>query len=281
MKTETSISILDSLKVFKNHEDYFQTISKLEKPGKWILGQFLTISLFIFVYGFVMGIYHSFFQGLSAGLKLWILFFSSILICFPSFYVIQLILGSQIKLKQVIVIILSGFVMTSSIMLSFSPIAVFFMITGNNYSFLKLLHVGIFIFSGVFGMRIIVEALKYSCEKENIYPKTGVTIFRVWIVVLAFVGIQLAWNLRPFLGDHDRPFEFVRDQDGNFYTAIIHATRDLVIGEKKSRGDHNQIQKRMPNELNTDSSFYDQHLNDSMSPVVIEKGDSSIQKNIQ
>ncbi|MBX2841508.1 MAG: hypothetical protein KTR26_07035 [Flammeovirgaceae bacterium] len=233
METETSISIFDSLKVFKNHEDYFKTIGKLEKPGKWILGQFLTISLFIFIYGFIMGVYHSVFQGFSAGLKLWILFFSSILICFPSFYVIQLILGSQIKLKQVVIIILSGFVMTSSIMLSFSPIAIFFMITGNNYSFLKLLHVGIFIFSGVFGMKIIVEALMYSCEKENIYPKTGVTIFRVWIIVLAFVGIQLAWNLRPFLGDHDRPFEFVREQEGNFYTAIIHSVRDLVVGDNK------------------------------------------------
>ena len=70
-------------------------------------------------------------------------------------------------------------------------------------------------------MNTIIQALKYSCEKKNIYPQTGVVVFRFWVVILAFVGIQLAWNFRPFLGDRGQPFELFRDYEGNFYTAVI------------------------------------------------------------
>jgi len=44
------------------------------------------------------------------------------------------------------------------------------MVTSDNYAFLKLLHVVIFIFSGIFAVKTIVGGLSYSCEKKNIYP---------------------------------------------------------------------------------------------------------------
>src|SRR3989339_500639 len=82
---------------------------------------------------------------------------------------------------------------------AFIPIVIFFMITGGNYYFLQLLHIAIMAFASIFGMKLIIEALKYNCENEDIYPKTGVTIFRIWIVIFLFVSIQLGWNLRPFI----------------------------------------------------------------------------------
>ena len=125
-------------------------------------------------------------------------------------------------------IILSGFLLASAITLSFIPIIIFFLITGNNYHFLQLLHVAVFIFAGIFGMKIIIDALKYACEKKNIYPKTGVTVFKVWIIILAFVGIQLSWNLRPFLGDRNEEFKLFRKYEGNFYTAIVYSFQQLL-----------------------------------------------------
>lgn len=102
------------------------------------------------------------------------------------------------------------------------------MITGNNYAFLKLLHVGIFIFSGIFGMFTIIEALKFSCEKKNVYLKIGINIFKFWIFIFAFVGMQLAWNLRPFVGDKNLPMEIFREKEGNFYLAVIQSMGDLM-----------------------------------------------------
>jgi hypothetical protein len=81
-------------------------------------------------------------------------------------------------------------------------------------------------------MKTIVDALKYSCEKKNVYPQIGVVIFRFWVIILAFIGIQLAWNFRPFLGDRGRPFELFREYEGNFYAALIYSARQLMESDR-------------------------------------------------
>jgi len=125
-------------------------------------------------------------------------------------------------------IILSGFVVFSTIIVSFAPIVIFFMITSDNYAFLKLLHVAIFAFSGIFLVKTIVKGLTYSCEKKNVYPRVGMNIFAIWIVIFAFVSSQLAWNLRPFIGSKELPFEMFRARQGNFYIAVIQSVSDMM-----------------------------------------------------
>ncbi len=224
---EMKSGLLEVFKIFQNTESYFEERNN-EKSKRLIFNQLLIICVFTFLYGVVMGSYHSVLQSFAAGLKVTFLFLCSILICFPSFFVIQQVLGSKMTLRQMIFIVLSGFVLTSSIALSFSPIIILFQITGGNYHFLQLLHVAIFIFSGVFGMRIMIDALKFACEKKDIYPRIGVSVFRIWIIILAFAGIQLAWNLRPFLCNKDEDFKLFRKYEGNFYTAIVYSVQQLV-----------------------------------------------------
>ena len=138
-----------------------------------------------------MGSYHSLLQSIVAGVKVVALFLFTIVICFPSFFIIQQVLGSKMSVRQMIIIVISGMVLMSTILISFTPIVIFFQLTGGNYHLLQLLHVAIFVFSGIFGLRLMVEALKYACEKKAIYPQIGVTVFKIWIIILAFVGIQL------------------------------------------------------------------------------------------
>lgn len=221
-------------KVFQDKETYFNEIDR-KQSNKLLLNQVLIIVAFSFIYGLTMGGYHSFLQAIVAGLKLMTLFLTSLLICFPSFFIIQQIMGSKIKLKQLILIILSGFVLSSTIILSFAPVIIFFLITGDNYHFLQLLHVGIFLFAGFFGVRLIIDALKYACEKKNIYPQIGVIGFKVWIIILAFVGIQLAWNLRPFLGDRNEDFKLFRKYEGNFYTAVVYSVQQLFTDQDRKQ----------------------------------------------
>jgi len=224
-----------------NKEEFFKKITETSGGGRRILGQYLLICIFSFCYGVVMGCYHSFAQAMAAGAKVTVLFTLALLICFPAFYIIQFILGSKLKLKPMISIILSGFVLTTAIMVSFAPIVVIFLLTGSNYYFLQLLHIAIFILSGIFGMLTVIEALKYSCEAKSIYPQTGVVVFRFWVVILAFVGIQLAWNFRPFLGDRGQPFELFREYEGNFYTALIYSGEQLIGGRDKSPDKEKEI----------------------------------------
>jgi len=49
----------------------------------------------------------------------------------------------------------------------------------------------------------------------------------IWIVVFGFVGTQLAWTLRPFLGSPDEPFQIFRHIEGNFYINVVHTIGQL------------------------------------------------------
>jgi len=219
--------IAEVFQVFKNSESYFRTRSKKESTNL-IIKQLLTICAFTFIYGVVMGSYHSFAQSMVAGIKVTILFLGALLVCFPSFFVIQQVLGSKLSLSQMIIIVLSGFVLISSIALSFFPIILFSQLTGGSYHFIQLLHVAIFLFSGFFGMKRMVDALKFACEEKSIYPQIGVSVFRVWIVILAFASIQLSWNLRPFLCEQKEEFKLFRSYEGNFYTAILYSIKQIT-----------------------------------------------------
>jgi hypothetical protein len=78
----------------------------------------------------------------------------------------------------------------------------------------------------------MVDALKFACDKKNVYPQIGVSVFRIWIIILAFVGIQFAWNLRPFLCDKNEDFKLFRKYEGNFYTAIVYSVKQLIADEE-------------------------------------------------
>jgi hypothetical protein len=163
---------------YRDKDEFIKQMSSDDFDWTFVFQFSLHIVILLFIYGFVIGIYHSFNQSISAGIKLYGLFLLSILICFPTFYVIQIILGSRMKLLNLVAIILSGALLSSWITVAFIPIVLFFMVTGDNYYFLQLLHIAIMAFASYFGMKLIIEALKYNCENENIYPKTGVTIYQ-------------------------------------------------------------------------------------------------------
>jgi hypothetical protein len=237
MKTNPSI-----FKVFQHGDDYFELLSDPEFSRKNLAQQILVIFIFSLLYGIMMGSYNGFLQSMVTGIKLPCLIFLSLLICFPALFVIQFMIGSTMTLRQMANIILSGFLVFSTIALSFAPIVLFFMLTSNNYAFLKLLHVIIFTFSGVFAVKTILSGLTFSCEKKNVYPRLGMTIFKIWIIIFAFVSSQLAWNLRPFVGSKDLPFQWFRERESNFYIAVIQSAVNLIDPEPDQKKDNDPNQ---------------------------------------
>jgi hypothetical protein len=256
----TFTGIREVFKIFQNKESYFSEINK-QQSNRLIFNQIILICGFAFLYGMVMGSYHSLLQSVVTGLKVIILFLSTVIICFPSFFIIQQVLGSKMSFRQMIVIVLSGVVLTATIALSFAPIVIVFQVTGGNYHFLQLLHVAIFIFAGIFGMRLMVDALKYACENKSIYPQIGVTVFRIWIIILAFVGIQLAWNLRPFLCEKQEEFKFFRKYEGNFYTAIIYSVEQIVSAGHPEKQESRKVPESSADTVSKKGTGADKILN--------------------
>jgi hypothetical protein len=228
---------------FQNKDEYFEKLINEKDIFLKILSLYFLLNLFSFLYGMAMGSYHSFAQAVSAGIKIPVLFSLSLVVCLPAFFIIQYTLGSRLKLFQMIVIICSGFTLITAIMVAFIPIVVFFLLTGGNYYFLQLLHIIIFLIAGFFGMRLIVDALKYACEIKGVYPKIGVEVFKFWVVILGIVGIQLAWNLRPFTGDQGKPFALFRHYEGNFYAAVIYSFNQLLSGNSQTEKSKPELPK--------------------------------------
>jgi hypothetical protein len=52
-----------------------------------------------------------------------------------------------------------------------------------------------------------------------------------WLAGNLFLGAQLAWNLRPFIGSPTLAVQFFRDDPlrGNFYEAVWRACRHLFF----------------------------------------------------
>jgi hypothetical protein len=220
-----------AFEIFQHRDAYMEKVSEDKYPGSIIKGQVIYIFFAALIYGIIMGSYNGVAQALSSGLKLILLVLLTLLICFPSFYIVQLLLGSKMKLRQLVIILLGSLLMLSTILVAFAPIVLFFQLSGSPYPFLQLLHFGVFVFAGIWSMRTVVETLKIACEKKNIYPKIGLTIFRLWIFILAFVGIQLSWNLRPFIGAKEMPFEIFREgTQTNIYATLIAAIGRLLHG---------------------------------------------------
>jgi hypothetical protein len=239
-------------KAFQNSDEYYEMLSDPQNSRKYVFKQMMFILLFSFLYGIVMGSYNGILQSLVTGIKIPSLIALSLLICFPALFVIQSMIGSTMTIYQMANIIFSGFFVFSTIALSFAPIVIFFMITSDSYAFLKLLHVAIFTFSGIFAVKTIINGLTYSCEKKNIYPKLGMSIFKIWVVILAFVSSQLAWNLRPFVGSRDLPFELFREHEGNFYIAVIQSAANLFkpAGESEKDGQNKLPEQQADTTLN-------------------------------
>jgi hypothetical protein len=181
-------------------------------------------------FGVVAGAYSGPAQAVSAGIKLPFLFFATFLICFPAFFVVQVLVGSRLRLPQVVVLVCGALALTSVLLAAFVPITAFFLISGANYYFQHLLNIVIAVVAGLFGMYALHEGLRVVCEKRGVYPRKALTIMRAWALLFAFVGVQLAWNLRPFLGDRNQPFRVFGRYQGNFYAAVIYAVNQLFEG---------------------------------------------------
>ena len=225
--------LLDRL--LRDREGFFDDIFA-GKEVKAHLGTFLiaTVCLSAF-YGISMGLpgfRHSLGQGLlqvvAAGIKVPALFLLSTAVCFPVLYIVQVLMGARLAFTQTLTLILMALALNAILLASCAPIAFFFVVTGSSYDFIKLLHVVVFGFGGAWSMMSLWQGLLVMCEKSNLYPPLAVRILKAWIVVFAFVGTQMAWSLRPFVGTPTMGFQVFRQQEGNFYTGVYGSLAKLV-----------------------------------------------------
>lgn len=186
--------------------------------------------LYFMAYGFMVGLSKSPLQALSAAVKMPILFLVTMAFCLPALYFFSLpLLGTPLRMLQVVTVVLAGMGVTSFLLLGLAPIALFFVLTSENYPFFQLLAVvftGISAWIGVYflwrGMTLVETA------RDGTGKKIGQRILMLWILLYAFVGTQMTWRLSPFIGKPEDPFYLVKPSRDNFYVDVIHALQQTL-----------------------------------------------------
>jgi hypothetical protein len=193
------------------------------------MGMLLTTYLFLAIYGLVMGMGHGLLQGFTSALKLPVLILLTLAICAPSLHYLNILFGSRQSILQTLAIVLSGIATMSVLLFSFAPITLFFLITGSSYEFYKLLNVFFFALSGFLGVGFLRTGLGIvTSTGADVGKGTRQLISLCWVLLFGFVGAQMAWTLSPFMGDPSRPYIFIAQEGGNFYTDVFHALLVLL-----------------------------------------------------
>jgi hypothetical protein len=113
---------------------------------------------------------------------------------------------------------------TSFVSLRFSSLRE---ITSVHQSF-KLLNVAIMAVCGIVGVIFLSQGMRIvsTAGKEGATARRWV--MWLWVIVYAFVGSQMAWTLRPFVGAPSMKFELFRQLGGNFYTNIFASLGEIL-----------------------------------------------------
>jgi hypothetical protein len=219
--------------ILSDRDQFYAEVDACDGLGAKLLYSIFTLVVCSGIYGAAAGAYAGPLQALSAAIKLPVLFLGTLFICFPGFYVVQVLVGSRLKLAQVLTLVAGALALSAVLLVAVVPVTVFFLLTGANYYFLTLLHVLIVLSAGLVGMVALHQGLAFACEQRGVYPRRAMVIMKAWAVLFAFVGIQMAWNLQPFVGDRGVPFQLFRHNEGNFYTAIVYSLGKLAHAESK------------------------------------------------
>ncbi len=139
------------------------------------------------------------------------------------------LLGLNIPLRQSFAAVVMSCAITSAILGAFAPLLAFAVWNAPPlethpmaaYNLIKLAHVGVIIFAGTVGNARLFQLLVYLGGGRAV----AFRVFFAWLAGNLFLGSQLSWIARPFIGAPDLPVQFLRDGalKGNFYENVFGA----------------------------------------------------------
>ena len=213
-------------------------------------------------YGMCMGCFAlfkvggpSYWQLAATTLKVPALFVLTLAITLPSLYVFNALVGSRLALDAVLRLLVAALAVMMAVLASLGPIVSFFSLSTTSYPFMVLVNVVVFGVSGSLGLVFLLQTLQRlseapllprpasapiledSGERKTEGPAPGALdplegqvlgrhvkmVFRCWVLLFGLVGAQMGWVLRPFIGNPNSPFVWIRGRDSNFFQGVMQA----------------------------------------------------------
>ncbi|MEM1445353.1 MAG: hypothetical protein AAGF84_04810 [Planctomycetota bacterium] len=135
----------------------------------------------------------------------------------PSFFVVHALLGLSRDFPEAVAALLKTQAALTVVLASLGPVTAVWYLSVPSYPLAILFNAGVFGVASLTGQVVLRRAYRPLVQRD---PRHRRLLF-VWLGIYAFVGVQMAWLLRPFVGNPDLPTRFFRpDAWGNAYEAL-------------------------------------------------------------
>ena len=218
----TSFDVL--MQLLRDRRNFLSEIENHKYIDKKIVSLLISSLLFLALYGAIIGSTHSALQTISSAIKLPALYLLTLLICLPTLYFMDVVLGSKRTFSQYLALLLASMAMMSVMLFGLAPVTLFFRLSINDYWFFLLLNIVFLGFTGVVGIKFFYSSMINLIDKENLGQavKNRYKLITGWLFLFGFVGSQLGWTLRPFVGTPVEPFALFREIESNFYIQVVY-----------------------------------------------------------
>lgn len=195
------------------------------RPGWWLPLMILAVTP---VYGAVMGSYHfdppeRLLLVLYSASKMPLLLFTTSVLCLPGFFVFNTILGLRNDFREALQAVLAGQAGLAVTLLALAPLTRFWYFSTLNYRAALLFNAAVFSVATVAGHLVMLRYYRTLIRRRRAHR----VMLYAWATMYAFVGIQMGWTLRPFIGDPNAATAFFRPEP--FSNAYVVVAR-LIFG---------------------------------------------------
>lgn len=182
----------------------------------------ITVAVFGMIYGGVMGSYagvwgERFLQVVYSAVKVPILLLVTFGLSLPFFFVVNSLYGLREDFGKACRALLAAQAGITVILASLAPVTVLWYVSYDNYRAAILFNAFMFAVAGISAQLILRQFYRGLIAKNPMHRQ----LLKAWLVIYGFVGIQMGWTLRPFIGDPDSPTQFFRHEAwGNAYIEL-------------------------------------------------------------
>ncbi|HXF10764.1 MAG TPA: hypothetical protein VN625_08275 [Desulfuromonadaceae bacterium] len=190
------------------------------------------------VYGAVMGSWRNETQALYTGIKLPLVILLTTLGNGLLNGMLAPLLGLNITFRQSLNMVLMSFAIAAIVLGALSPVALFVIwntpplttgtrLSSMEYGFLQLTLTVFVALAGIVGNVRLFPLLRHWAGR----PSTALKVLLAWLAGNLFLGSQIAWMLRPFIWDANRPVEFIGPDflQGSFFETIFNILCRLIL----------------------------------------------------
>lgn len=182
------------------------------------------------IFGAVLGSHDALGQGrwvlpIFAAIKLPLMVAITTVLCLPGFWVLSTIIGLRSDLRDALRAILAGQTAQALTLASLAPVQAFAYVSGIDHAE-AILFAGVMLaIATALGLLVMRRRYQHLIHRN---PRHRLML-AYWLLAYVFVGIQLGWMFRPFVGSPGlQPSFFRQEPFSNAYIALAKIVEQVV-----------------------------------------------------